>query len=98
MLQQLGTYSQVLSNARDLEWVMEKENKSRLPARRLKRPLNQVIRGPPVRFSVAPPSRRPIALPPSTMICDFCKRMGHLRKIAGGLMVNASLVDLDIIS
>ena len=70
--QQLGTYSQVLSAARGLEQVMEKENKSKLQARPLKRPLDQVTRGPPTRFSVAPPSRRPIAPPPSIMICDFC--------------------------
>ena len=59
---------------------MEKENKSKLLARPLKRPLDQVTRGPPTRFSVAPPSRRPIAPPPSTMICDLCQRMGHLQK------------------
>jgi len=59
---------------------MEKENKSRLQIRPLKRPLDQVTRGPPPRFNVAPSSRRPIALPPSIMICDYCQRMGHLQK------------------
>jgi len=80
VLQQQGTYSQVISAARDFEQVMEKENKSRLQARPLKRPLNQVTRGSPVRFSVAPPSRRPITLTPPTMIRDFCQRTRHLRK------------------
>ena len=36
IIQQLRTYSQVLSAARGLEQVMEKENKSRLQARLLK--------------------------------------------------------------
>ena len=78
--QQLGTYSEVLSAARGLEQVIEKENKSRLQARPLKRPLDQVTRGPPARFSVAPLSRRSIILPPSIMICNFCQRMGHLQR------------------
>jgi len=77
--QQLGTYSQVLSAARGLEQIMKKENKIRLSVRPLKRPLDQATRGPPARFSVAPSSKRPISLPPSTMICGICQRMGHLQ-------------------
>jgi len=52
--QPLRTYSQVFSAAHSLEQVVEKENKSRVQTRPLKRPFDQVIKGPSSRFGGAP--------------------------------------------
>ena len=78
--QQLSTYSQVLGAARGLEQVMEKESRSRLQTRPLKRSFDQVVKGPPARISSAPPNRHSFTTSPPLTVCDFCQRPGHLRR------------------
>ena len=56
--QPLGTYTQVLSATHSLERVVEKKNKSRLQTRPLKRPFDQVTKGPPSRFGGAPQNKQ----------------------------------------
>jgi len=74
-----GTYSLVLGVARGLEKVMEKENMSRLQIRPLKRPFDQVTRGPSAKASPAPSSRHPFSPSSPSIICGFFQRSGHSR-------------------
>jgi len=58
---------------------MDKESRSRLQTRPLKRPFNQVVRGPPARASPTPPSRHSFSSSPPSIVCRFCQRPGHSR-------------------
>ena len=77
--QPLRTYSQVLSAARSLEQVVEKENKSKVQARPLKRPFDQVIKRPTSRFGGAPHNKQQFTSSPRTIVCGFCQLPGHHR-------------------
>jgi len=77
--QPLRTYSQVLSSARSLEQVVEKENKNKVHARPLKRPFDQVTKGPTSRFGSAPHNKQQFTPSPRTVVCRFCQLPGHHR-------------------
>ena len=59
---------------------MEKESRSRLQTRPLKRPFDQSSRGPTTRPSNALQSKHPFTSSPPMMICGFCQKPGHGRK------------------
>ena len=60
--QQLKTYPQILTIAREVERVLEK-NQTQIETRQLKRPFSQMGRGNPVRLIGAPPAKQPYQPP-----------------------------------
>jgi len=83
--QQLKTYSQVLTVAREVERGLEKKNLDQMRRQAMKRPFQQLGRGGPVRTARAPMVRKPFrsAPPQSTQVvpvCNYCQRPGHLQK------------------
>ena len=95
--QPLRTYSQVLSAARNLEQV-EEENKSRVQARPLKRPFDQLIKGPSSRFGALHITSNSLLLPHWQLFADFVSCRGIIEESAEGQTDYAWLVELEIIS
>ena len=80
--QQLKTYSQVLTVAREVERGLEKKNLDQRESQAMKRPFQQLGRGGPFRAAKAPMVRRPFRSAPLQItrplpICDYCQRTGH---------------------
>ena len=99
--QPLRTYSQVLSDARSLEQVEEKENKSKVQARPLKRPFDQVIKGPSSRFDGAPHIKQQFTPSLRAVVCRFCQLSGHHRgecRRANGLCLACGARDHQLVN
>ena len=88
ILQQLKTYSQVLTITREVERGLEKKNRSQMQNEHVKRPFSQMNRGNPARAVGAPLAKRPFQHPPQQIVYEYCQKPGHTRntcKIANGL-------------
>jgi len=59
--------------------LAEKENKSRVQTRPLKRPFDQVTKGPPSRFSGAPQNKQQFTPSTRALVCGFCQLSGYNR-------------------
>jgi len=87
MPQQLKTYSEVLTIAREVERGLEKKKLNLIRNQAMKRPFPQMGRGGPFRAAKAPIMRRPFRPAPFQMaqpqmaqpgpICHFCLKPGH---------------------
>ena len=80
--QQLKTYSQVLTIAREVERGPEKKKFNLIRNQAMKRPLPQMGRGGPFRAAKVPTIRRPFRPVPFQItepfpVCNYCQKLGH---------------------
>jgi len=86
--QQLKTYSQVLSIAREVERGLERKNESQVQSKSVKRPFQLMNEEDAARTTHGPMIKRPFQPPPQQIICNFCHKPGHYRRdcrMANGL-------------
>jgi len=86
--QQLKTYSQVLSIAREVERGLEKKSENQVQNKSVKRPFQLMNEEDTARTINGPIVKRPFQLPLPQVICNFCHKPGHYRKdcrMANGL-------------
>ena len=78
--QQLKTYSQVLSIAREVERGLEKKNENQVQNKSVKRPFQLMNEEDAARTTHGPIVKRPFRSPPQQMICGYCQKPGHLQR------------------
>ena len=86
--QQLKTYSQVLSIAREVERGLEKKNENQVQNKSVKRPFQLMNEEDTVRTTHGPMIKRPFQPSLPQIICNFCHKPGHYRRdcrMANGL-------------
>ena len=86
--QQLKTYSQVLTIAREVKQGLEKKNRRHMQNKPIKRPFPQMNSGNPARLVGTPLAKRSLQLSHQQMVCGYCQKPGHTRntcRVANGL-------------
>jgi len=86
--QQLKTYSEVLTIAREVERVLEKKKENQMRSQARKRPLELMDEEDADRATQGPMMKRPFQTPLPQITCNFCHRPGHFKRdcrVAKGL-------------
>ena len=78
--QQLKTYSQVLSIAREVERGLEKKNENQVQNKSVKRPFQLISEEDTARTTHGPVIKRPFQPPQQQMICGYCRKPGHIQR------------------
>jgi len=78
--QQLKTYSQVLSIAREVERGLEKKNENQVQNKSVKRPFQLMSEEDTARTTHGPMIKRPFQPTPQQMICGYCRKPGHIQR------------------
>jgi len=88
MPQQLKTYSEVLTIAREVERGLEKKKENLMRNQAKKRPFELMDEEDADRATQGPMIKRPFQTPLSQITCNFCHRPGHYKRdcrVANGL-------------
>jgi len=80
MPQQLKTYSEVLTIAREVERGLEKKKVNQIRNQAMKRPFQLIDEEDADRATQDPIIRRPFQPPLSQIICNYCHRPGHYKR------------------
>ena len=80
MPQQLKTYSEVLTIAREVERGLEKKKENQMKNQAKKRPFELMDEEDADRATHGPMMKRPFQTPPSQIVCNFCHRPGHYKR------------------
>jgi len=79
MPQQLKTYSEVLTIAREVERGLEKKKENLMRNQAKKRPFQFLDEDDEVRVTQGPMMKRPFQTPLSQITCNYCHRPGHYK-------------------
>jgi len=80
MPQQLKTYAEILTIAREVERGLEKKRLAQMRNQAKKRPLQLMDEEDVVRATQGPMIQRPFQSPLSPMVCNYCHRPGHYKR------------------
>ena len=80
MPQQLKTYSEVLTIAREVERGLEKKKENQMKSQAKKRPFELMDEEDADRATQGPMSKRPFQSPLPQVVCNYCHRPGHYKR------------------